>query len=87
MGRFLVTLLVLALGIGLFVMAGTVLLPVFGLLLIIWFLAALFRSGQRSVPESEYPEEEPVEEIPASQAVIDVEAVAVTGDEPAEDKK
>ena len=87
MGRFLVTLLVLALGIGLFVMAGTVLLPVFGLLLIIWFSAALFRSGQRSVPESEYPEEEPVEEIPASQAVIDVEAVAVTGDEPAEDKK
>lgn len=78
--RFIITLLVLALVIGLFIMAGTVLLPVVGLLLIVWFFSVLFRSGQHSVPTEE-PAKGPEMDVPASQAVIDVEAVTVTEDD------
>lgn len=77
--RFLGTLLFLAIGIGLFLMAGSILLPVIGILFLIWFFAALFRPGRRTAPVQTPPE--PAEDIPASQAVIDVEAVTVTDDD------
>ena len=78
--NFLITLLVLAVGIGLLIMAGTVLLPVVALLFVIWFIAALFGAGRRNVSPPE-PEEPSMDDIPASQAVIDVEAVAVSDDD------
>ena len=79
--RFLVTLLMLAAGIGLVIMAGTVLLPVVLILIAVWILAALFRPGRvQNVPPPQ-GDEPPVEDIPASQAVIDVEAVDVSGKE------
>ena len=80
--RFIISLLVLAAGIGLLIMAGTVLLPVVAVLFIIWVIAALFAPGRRVVPP-EPQDEPPEEEIPASQSVIDVEAVEVSDDEPA----
>ena len=83
--RFIITLLVLALGIGLFIMAGTVLLPVIGLMLIVWFFTVLFcAAGQHPEPVDDIAGE-PEEDVPASQAVIDVEAVSVPDEEDAPD--
>ena len=79
--RFIISLLVLAAGIGLLIMAGTVLLPVVAVFIIICVIAALFAPGRRIVPP-EPQSEPPTEEIPASQSVIDVEAVEVSDDEP-----
>ena len=82
MVRFIISLLVLAAGIGLLIMAGTVLLPVVAVFFVIWVIAALFAPVRRVVPP-EPQSEPPAEEIPASQSVIDVEAVEVSDDEPA----
>lgn len=80
--RFLGTLLMLAAGIGLVIMAGTVLLPVVLILIAVWILAALFRPGRvQNVPPPQGDEPPVEEDIPASQAVIDVEAVDVSGKE------
>lgn len=74
-------LLAVICGIVLIVLVGAVLLPVVAAVLIVWSLLALFvprRSG--AAADDDVPE--PEDDIPASQAVIDVQAVDVTDAEP-----
>ena len=77
MARLLSFLFALIGGIVLVVLVGTVFLPIVAGILIVWGLMALLapsRSGEGAPDEVSEPEDD----IPASQAVIDVQAVDVT---------
>ena len=78
MARLLSFLFALIGGIVVIVLVGSVFLPIVAGILIAWALLALFaprRSGEGA--ETAIPPE-PEDDIPASQAVIDVQAVEVT---------
>ncbi len=82
--RLVISLLVLAGGIALFVMLGTVLLPVILTVMVLWFLAALLTPARRPGAPRPGAYEPGVEEassasedLPAGQAVIDVTAQVV----------
>ena len=80
MARLLSFLFALIGGIVLVVLVGTVFLPIVAGILIVWGLAALLappRSGEGAPDEVPEPEDD----VPASQAVIDVQAVDVTEEE------
>ena len=77
MARLLSFLFALIGGIVLVVLVGTVFLPIVAGILIAWALLVLFaprRSGEAAPDEVPEPEDD----VPASQAVIDVQAVEVT---------
>ena len=79
MARLLSFLFALIGGIVVVVLVGTVFLPIVAGILIAWGLLALFaprRSGEGA--DEEIPPEPEEDDIPASQAVIDVQAVDVT---------
>ena len=83
MARLLSFLFALIGGIVVIVLVGSVFLPIVAGILIVWGLLALLsprRSGEGA--ETEVPPEPEEDDVPASQAVIDVQAVDVTDEEP-----
>ena len=87
MARLFSFLFALIGGIVVVVLVGTVFLPIVAGILIAWALLAFFgprRSGKGA--ETEIPPE-PEDDVPASQAVIDVQAVEVNDAEPARENR
>lgn len=77
MARLFSFLFALIGGIVLVVLVGSVFLPVIAGILIAWALLVFFAPGRRVTSADKERFSEPEDDVPASQAVIDVQAVEV----------